>query len=54
MIKSLDVIAEVISNPKHPFAQVADRLDKPQKNRYERRKIKQYLNLGDWSSESKD
>lgn len=53
MTKSLDVITEAIRNPKHPFPQVADRPDKPHKNRYERRKIKQYLQLGDWAGETK-
>jgi hypothetical protein len=53
MTKSLDAIAEAIRNPKHPFPQVANRPDKPQKNRYERRKVKQYIQLGDWGSEIK-
>lgn len=53
MPKSLDAITEAIRNPKHPFPQVGDRPDKPQKNRYERRKVKQYLHLGDWASEMK-
>ena len=48
MRKTLDVIADAIRNPKHPFRQVADRPDKAHKNRYERRKVKQYLQLGDW------
>ena len=48
MPKSIDVIADVIRNTKHPFKQVADRPDKPHKHRYERRKIKQYIQLGDW------
>ncbi len=53
MTKSLDMIAEVIRNRKHPFPQVADRPDKPQKNRYERRKIKQYIHIGNWAEEAK-
>jgi hypothetical protein len=51
MRKSLDTITDVIRNPKHPFPQVADRPDKPHKNRYERRKVKQYIQLGDWVAE---
>jgi hypothetical protein len=50
---SAEMIVEVIRNPKHPFRQLADRPDKPHKNRYERRKIKQYIQLSDWDSESK-
>jgi len=51
MKKTLDAITEVIRNPKHPFPQVADRADKAHKNRYERRKIKQYMQLSDWTEE---
>lgn len=53
MTKSLETITEAIRNPKHPFPQVADRPDKPHKNRYERRKVKQYIQLGDWVTETK-
>ncbi len=52
MTKTLDTISEAIRNPKHPFPQVADRPDKPHKNRYERRKVKQYIQLGDWGTQS--
>jgi hypothetical protein len=52
MTKTLDVISDTVRNPKHPFRQVDDRPDKPKKNRYERRKIREYLRLGDWTSES--
>ncbi|MBI5774989.1 MAG: hypothetical protein HZA89_14770 [Verrucomicrobia bacterium] len=51
MSKPLEVITEVIKDPKHPFRQLADRPDKPHKNRYERRKIKQYLYTTDWLNE---
>ncbi len=51
MTKSLDVISEVIRTPKNPFRQTADRPDKPQKHRYERRKVKQYILAGDWTGE---
>lgn len=53
MTKSLDMMVEAIRNTKHPFRQVSDRPDKPHKNRYERRKIRQYLHLGDWAPEAK-
>ena len=54
MTKTMDVITEVIRDPKHPFRQVADQPDKPHKNRYERRKVKQYLHLGDWQQKDDD
>jgi len=53
MTKSIDVITELIRNTKHPFRQVDDRPDKPTKHRYERRKIREYLKLGDWTGEPK-
>ena len=52
MTKTLDVISDVIRNTKHHFRQVDDRPDKPKKHRYERRKVKEYLKLGDWASET--
>jgi hypothetical protein len=50
MTKSLEVITEAIRNPKHPFRKVDNQPKKPQKHRYERRKIREYLHLGDWIS----
>jgi len=50
MTKSLEVISEAIRNPKHPFRKVDNQPKKPQKHRYERRKIREYLHLGDWVS----
>ena len=52
MTKTLELISDVIHNPKHPFRQVEDRPDKPQKHRYERRKIKEYIKLVDWIAEN--
>lgn len=48
MTKSLEVIAETVHNPKHPFPKVDNQPKKQQKHRYERRKVKEYLHLGDW------
>ena len=48
MTKSLEVINETIRDPKHPFRKVDNQPKKPLKHRYERRKIKEYLNLSDW------
>ncbi len=52
MTKTLDLIVDSIRNPKHPFPQVVNRPAKPQKSRYERRKVREYLRLGDWLSEA--
>ena len=48
MTKSLEAITEAVRNPKHPFPKVDNQPKKPQKHRYERRKIKAYLHLGEW------
>ena len=53
MAKSLDVISDVIRTSKNPFRATADRPDKTLKHRYERRKIKQYIHLGDWQAEAR-
>ncbi len=50
MTKSLEVITEAVRNPKHPFRKVDNQPKKPLKHRYERRKIRTYLHLGDWLS----
>jgi hypothetical protein len=51
MTKTLDVIAEAIRSSKHPFTKTDNRPKKAHKHRYERRKIKEYLHLGDWLTE---
>ncbi|MCL4177345.1 MAG: hypothetical protein KJ072_06325 [Verrucomicrobia bacterium] len=51
MTKTLDVIHETVRNAKHPFRQTGAMPDKPKKNRYERRKVREYLRLSDWGQE---
>ena len=48
MAKSLEALSEVVTNQKHPFRKVDNQPKKPLKHRYERRKIKEYLHLGEW------
>jgi len=50
MTKSLEVISEAVRNPKHSFRKVDNQPKKPLKHRYERRKIREYLHLGDWAT----
>lgn len=52
MIKSLDLISEVVRNPKNTFRKITNRPKKAEKHRYERRKVKEILRLGDWGEES--
>jgi len=51
MIKTLDLITEVVSNSKKVFRKVADTSRKAEKHRYERRKVKEYLKLADWEEQ---
>jgi hypothetical protein len=51
MMKTMEVISEAVRNPKHPFRKTEHQPKKALKNRYERRKIKEYLHLGDWLGE---
>ena len=51
MMKTLEVMGEAIRTQKHPFRKTQHHSKKPLKNRHERRKIKEFLNLGGWASE---
>ena len=52
MTKALNSFREAIHDTKHPFRQTDQRPAKAQKNRYERRKIKEYIRLSDWGGEA--
>ena len=52
MTKTLEVITEAILNTKHPFRKVEHRPKKAQKHRYERRKINEYIRLGNGLTEN--
>ena len=52
MIKSIDAITEIVKNPKHSFRKADDRPAKAQKHRYERRKVKEIIKLGNWGQEA--
>jgi hypothetical protein len=51
MMKTLEAMGEAIRNPKHPFRKTQHHSKKSLKNRHERRKIREYLQLGDWLAE---
>lgn len=44
-------MSEAIRDPHHPFRKTDNQPRKSQKSRYERRKVKAFLNLGDWTQE---
>jgi hypothetical protein len=49
MTKSLELIRETVRNPKPAFHKVENQPRKSQRHRYERRKIRAYLQLADWT-----
>ncbi len=51
MMKTIETVSEVIRSQKHPFRKTEHHSDKSLKNRHERHKIKNYLNLTDWLTE---
>jgi hypothetical protein len=48
MKQTIEVVSELIRNPKHLFRKTENQPQKARKHRYERRKIKEYLHLNDW------
>ncbi len=51
MIKTLELITEAVANPKNAFRQLTNRPKKAEKHRYERRKVREILKLGDWEEQ---
>lgn len=51
MMKTFQFMNEAIKSTKHPFRKTESQPRKAQKNRYERRKVKEFLHLSDWSQE---
>ncbi len=50
MTKSLEVLREAVRNSKFVFRKADNQPRKPLRHRYERRKIREFLHLGDWRS----
>lgn len=50
MTKALNLIQDIVRDTKHPFRQSDNRPAKSHKNRYERRKVRAVLRLGDWTT----
>ena len=48
MKKTPDAMQEALRAGKHPFTQVGFQSGKAKKHRYERRKIREVMRLGDW------
>jgi hypothetical protein len=52
MIKSLNLLTEFIRDAKPILRQMDHRPKKASKHRYERRKVREFLRLGDWAEEA--
>jgi hypothetical protein len=50
-MKSMSLLSESSAKPKNPFRAAESRNDKPHQHRYERRKVRQFLRVADWSDE---
>ncbi len=51
MTKTLEAVNEAVRNPKYPFRKTDNHPKKAVKHRYERRKIREFLQLTDWLAE---
>jgi len=48
MTKTFEVISEAVRNTKHVFTKTENHTKKSLRNRYERRKVREYLTFTDW------
>jgi uncharacterized protein YqiB (DUF1249 family) len=48
MMKTIEVMGDAVRSQKHPFRKTEHHSNKSLKNRHERHKIKEYLNLNNW------
>ena len=52
MKKMMEAITDIVRDPSHPFRKMEHQPKKTLKNRYERRKVKEYLHMVDWQEEA--
>ena len=52
MKKMMEAITDIVRDTNHPFRKMEHQPKKPLKNRYERRKVKEYLHLIDCQEEA--
>jgi len=51
-MKTADMMVDLVRTNKHPFRLADQRANKVQQSRYERRKIREFLRIGDWAAEA--
>jgi hypothetical protein len=52
LMKTADMMVDLVRTQKHPFRLADMRVSKMQQNRYERRKVREVLRLGDWVADA--
>lgn len=52
MSKTTETMTEIVRNRKHRFRKTNRCPGKPAQHRFERRKIRQFIGLSDWDSDS--
>jgi len=50
-MKAADMLVDFVRTHKNSFRMADQRTPKVQQSRYERRKVREYLRLGDWVSD---
>jgi hypothetical protein len=51
MSKTIEVMSEMIRNPKPTFRKAVQQPQKAQKHRYERRKVREIIRLNEWDGD---
>jgi hypothetical protein len=51
-MKTADMMVDLVRTNKHPFRMADMRISKAQQSRYERRKVRSFLRVGDWLAEA--
>jgi hypothetical protein len=51
-MKTADMMVDSVRTHKNPFRSADQRITKVQQSRYERRKIRAFLRLGEWLAEA--
>ncbi len=51
-MKSPDMLVELVRIQKNAFRLADQRITKMNQNRYERRKVREFLRLGDWAADA--
>ncbi len=51
-MKTTELLVDIVRSPKYPFRLADPRVGKVHQSRHERRKIREFLRMGDWVLEA--